>query len=222
MNKQTRAVLFANGEAGSPERFCLQDGDFLVAVDGGLHNLKRINVTPDLLIGDLDSVSAGEVQTCREESVEVLQFPTAKDQTDLELALDEVLARGYRKIVIAFGLGGRLDHQLANLALLARPDLTDYEVSFDDGVCQVFLVRDRLNLATLPGEIISLLPWGGAAEGVRTEGLAYPLCGETLLAHQARGVSNVALGERCSVSLEKGSLLLIRQQHQTAGKEKEK
>ncbi len=209
MSKTERAVLFANGEALNLTTLELQAQDFLVAVDGGLHHLQALGLSPQLLIGDMDSLSAQEVEACRQAGVEILRYPPAKNKTDLELALDEVLQRGYRNILIAFALGGRLDQTLANLALLSRPDLNDYAVRIDDGLTEVTLLRHTLTLACQPRDVVSLLPWGGAAGGVVTHGLEYPLDSETLLPWQTRGISNRCTGESFSVSLEQGALLLI-------------
>jgi len=209
MSKTERAVLFANGEAQNRAALALQGDDFLVAVDGGLHHLQALGLNPQLLIGDMDSLSAQEVEACRQAGVDILRYPPAKNKTDLELALDEVLQRGYRNILIACALGGRLDQTLANLALLSRPDLNDYAVRIDDGVTEVTLLRHTISLACQPRDVVSLLPWGGAAGGVVTHGLEYALEGETLLPWQTRGISNRCTGERFSVSLEQGALLLI-------------
>jgi thiamine pyrophosphokinase len=202
-------VLFANGEAQSRAALALQGNDFLVAVDGGLHHLHDLGLNPHLLIGDMDSLSAQEVEACRQAGIEILHFPPAKNKTDLELALDEVLRRGYRNIRIAFALGGRLDQTLGNLALLSRPDLDYCSVRIDDGLTEVALLRHTITLACQPGDTVSLLPWGGEAGGVVTHGLEYALEGETLLPWQTRGISNRCTGKRFSVSLEQGALLLI-------------
>ena len=209
MSKTERAVLFANGEAPNLIALELQTQDFLVAVDGGLHHLQDLGLNPQLLIGDMDSLSAQEVEACQQAGVEILCYPPAKNKTDLELALDEVLQRGYRNILIAFALGGRLDQTLANLALLSRPDLNDYAVRIDDGLTEVTLLRHTITLACQPGDTVSLLPWGGEAGGVVTHGLEFALVGETLLPWQTRGISNRCTGERFSLSLEQGVLLLI-------------
>jgi thiamine pyrophosphokinase len=209
MSKTKRAVLFANGEASDPTTIALRGDDFLVAVDGGLHHMQALGLSPQLLIGDMDSLSAQEVETCRQAGTEILCFPPAKDQTDLELALDEVLRRDYRDILIAFALGGRLDQTLGNLALLARPDLDKCRVCIDDGVTEVYLLRDAITLVCQPGETVSLLPWGEEARGITTRGLEYALEGESLLPWETRGVSNRCTDERFSVSLERGALLLI-------------
>lgn len=209
MSKTERAVLFANGEALNLTTLELQAQDFLVAVDGGLHHLQALGLNPQLLIGDMDSLSTQEVEACQQAGIEILRYPPAKNKTDLELALDEVLQRGYRNILIAFALGGRLDQTLANLALLSRPDLNDCAVRIDDGVTEVTLLRHTITLACQPGDTVSLLPWAGAAGGVVTHGLEYPLEGETLLPWQTRGISNRCTDERFSVSLKQGALLLI-------------
>ena len=209
MSTTERAVLFANGEAPNLTALELQAQDFLVAVDGGLHHLHALGLSPQLLIGDMDSLTLQEVEACKQAGIEILSFPPAKDKTDLELALDEVLRRGYREIVIAFALGGRLDQTLANLALLAKPDFDNCVVRIDDGLTEVALLRQTITLACQPGDTVSLLAWGGEAGGMVTHGLEYALEGETLLPWQTRGISNRCTGERFSVSLEQGTLLLI-------------
>ncbi len=107
MQTENRAVLFANGQARPGFEVNLLPGDFPVAVDGGLHHLKRLGIKPQLLIGDLDSVSAGELAEAMDAGIEIQRFPPEKDQTDLELALEYALKAGYAQIVIAYPFGDR-------------------------------------------------------------------------------------------------------------------
>ncbi len=93
MVANNRALLFANGEARSPYRLSLLPDDYRIAVDGGLRHLRGLGLQPHLLVGDFDSISAAELESCREEGAEVLRYPSQKDQTDLELALDAALTR---------------------------------------------------------------------------------------------------------------------------------
>ncbi len=212
MNNQ-RAVLFANGADPKKGRLKFSAEDYLVAVDAGLQHLFSRGFLPDLLVGDLDSIKPDDLKHCLERGVEILRFPPEKDQTDLELALEEAVRRGFSDVLIAFGLGGRIDHTLGNLALLKNPLSEEAFIHFDDGQSEVLLLNEKRFMwavHTNPGDIISLIPWQGDVRGVRTEGLKYPLAGETLILGQARGVSNLALGEYVSVSLESGSLLFIR------------
>lgn len=209
MKNYKRAVLFANGEFAEDTSLTLEDDDFLVAVDGGLRHLVQLDLTPQLLIGDLDSVSPQQLDSCMEWGVEILRFPPEKDQTDLELALLEVLQRGFSEIVITCAVGGRLDHTFANLALLAMPELKGAHVLISHGTTTIYLVSDRIDLQTFPGALISLLPWGGTAEGVKTNGLQYALSDAVLYPWKSLGISNVATSSQFSVSVKSGQLLLF-------------
>ena len=210
MQTDKRAVLFANGQARPGFEINLLPGDFLVAVDGGLHHLKRLGLTPDLLIGDLDSIDASEVAEILEAGIEVRRFPPAKDQSDLELALDYALTKGYTQIVVAYPFGDRVDHTLGNLSLLTRPDLAGKNLSLDDGQVEARLLDQSASLPTQPGDLVSLIAWGAPVEGITTRGLEYPLNNETLVPWQTRGISNVALTNLIEIDFVSGRLLMIR------------
>jgi thiamine pyrophosphokinase len=207
----SRAVIFANGELNDLEaaRVLLQPNDLLVAADGGLHHLQRLGLLPAVLIGDLDSVDPAEVPPLEAAGVRVLRYPPEKDETDLELALQYVLSAGCRAIRILGALGGRLDQTLGNLFLLSRSDLESCDVRLDDGREEVFLIRQQAVVEGLPGDTVSLLPLDGPAVGVVTQGLYYPLHAETLYPERTRGISNVLLAGRASVSIKKGLLVCI-------------
>lgn len=212
-----RAILFANGIDPKKGMLKFSAEDYLIAVDAGLHHLFSRGFLPHLLVGDLDSINPEDLNKCIERGVETLRFPPEKDETDLELALIEGVKRGFHEIVIAFGLGGRIDHSLGNLALLNHPLSKETFIHFDDGQTEVLLLNDRRLTwvtHTSPGDLISLIPWQEDVTGVRSEGLEYPLNGETLFSGRTRGISNLALGEYVSVSREAGSLLFIHQRQE--------
>lgn len=210
MQTDKRAVLFANGQAKPGFEISLLPGDFLVAVDGGLRHLKRIGLTPHLLIGDLDSVDSTDLADIIEAGIEIKRFPPAKDQTDLELALEYALSIGYTQIVVAYAFGDRVDHTLGNLSLLSRPDLAGKSVVLEDGQVEARLLDKSASLPTQPGHLISLVPWGAPVEGIVTKGLQYPLHNETLIPWQNRGISNVALEDSIELNFKTGHLLVIR------------
>lgn len=213
-----RALIFANGEQIYIEavRSMILPDDFLVAADGGLKYLNRLNLVPDLVIGDLDSVSAEEIDRLRSSGVRIEQFPVHKDETDLELAIQAVLRAGCRAILILGALGGRLDMTLANLFLLGLPELEGVDVRLEDGIEEVFLIQaggaetgKALTIHGQPGDRVSLLPLGGPAHGVQTSGLAYPLRNESLYPERTRGISNILSGKQGAVSLASGRLIAI-------------
>ena len=206
-----RAVLFANGEMRDPAvvKATLQPSDYLVCVDGGLRHLKSLGLRPHLLIGDLDSISAGEVLELEREQVRIQRYPVDKDETDLELALRAVLKEGYRSIRLVAALGGRLDQTLGNLFLLTLPELSGCSVRMEDGVEEAFIIRSRETVLGQPGDIVSLLPLAGDVSGVVTQGLRYPLHAETLSFDRTRGISNVLLEKQAVIEVASGVLLAI-------------
>ena len=211
MNKHRRAILYVNGEKTIGFFVKTSPSDWLVAVDGGLRHIVARKRLPDLLIGDLDSVDPRELAACEAANVEIMRFPPVKDKTDLELALDITLERGFTQVVIAYAQGSRVDHALANLTVLARPDLQDVDIKLDDGRTAVVLIKgpDQRAIATKPDDLVSLIPWGVPAKGVTTRNLHFPLLDETLLPWQSRGVSNVATAKQAIISLTDGALLII-------------
>jgi len=206
-----RAVIFANGILERPRLAAglLQPDDFIIAADGGLHHIQKLELVPDLLVGDLDSVGAEDAAWLKERRVEVQQYPVDKDFTDLELAIQAALRRGARKILIVAALGGRLDQALANIALLSLTELKGVDIALDDGVTEVCRIESRLEISGRPGDLVSLLPLGGPAAGVVTHDLKYPLRAETLTPGQTRGISNVMQGENAAVELAGGNLLCV-------------
>ncbi len=206
-----RAILFVNGEMGDGAylRGVIAPEDYLIAVDGGLHHLRALGLWPNLLIGDLDSITAQEREDAAQHGAEILQFPAHKDETDLELALLEAARRQFDALLLAGMLGGRLDQTLANLFLLLLPELAGRDVRVLEADQEISVIRQRAEIRGQVGDVVSLMPLQGDAEGVATAGLEYPLRDETLHADRGRGVSNRMVSTRAEVSLRKGNLLCI-------------
>jgi thiamine pyrophosphokinase len=210
MGRVSTALVFAGGDP--PARTALRDlpaADLVVAADSGLGHARALGVPVDVVVGDLDSVERADLDAAVAAGAAVESHPTAKDATDLELALLAARDRGAREIVVVGGHGGRLDHFLANLLLLATPALADVYVRARLGDAAVTVVRDQAELAGSPGALCSLLPVGGPAEGVRTERLRFPLDRETLFPGSTRGISNEFLTATATVALERGVLLAV-------------
>ena len=211
-----RAVIFANGELRDREKIKAQidSADFLIAVDGGHRHMKSLGLIPSLVIGDLDSMQKKDVELLENLGVEIMRFPPEKNETDLELALLEAATRGYQKILIVAGLGGRLDQTLGNLALLKSPALANCHIKMDDGCVEVWNLKGSqypggLQILGEKGEVVSLLANGSHAKGIITQGLKYPLTGEDLLPYQTHGISNEMLGSIAKVSISEGELIVI-------------
>jgi thiamine pyrophosphokinase len=207
-----KAVVVADGEPDARDADQLADADLIVAADGGARWLDAMGVRPHLLIGDLDSVDPDLIVRLAAEGVSVERHPVDKDASDAELALDRAAASGADEVVVLGALGGeRVDHELANLLLLADPSWQVRNLRVVRGGTIVRGVHggERLRLLGAIGDLVSLLPIGGEAEGVRTAGLRFPLSGESLRLGPSRGLSNQVVDQPASVSLERGTLLVV-------------
>ena len=184
----------------------------VVAADAGLRHARRLGLEPQLLVGDLDSLGGSPPAGVAPGRPEVLRSPVDKDESDTELALVEAVRRGATRITVLGALGGaRLDHALANVWLLAHPALAAVDVVLLDAGARVRLVQGPAE-QPLPGRIgatVTLLPFGGDAEGITTRALRYPLDGEPLRTGPARGLSNVREGGDAAVTLSTGALLVV-------------
>jgi thiamine pyrophosphokinase len=215
------AVIVANAPDLDARPFAalLGGADIIIAADGGGDALAQAGIAPHVLIGDLDSISASALAWAQAQGTEVLRHAAEKDETDLELALLLAAERGAERIDVLGALGGRWDHSLANVALLALPELVGRAVRLLGMEQQAFLVRGQASLDGLAGDTISLLPLAGAAHGITTRGLRYPLHEATLHYERSRGVSNVLEQPPGAVTVREGLLLVVQtgQTPQNAG-----
>ncbi|MGD8632383.1 MAG: thiamine diphosphokinase [Anaerolineales bacterium] len=208
-----RIVIFSNGNFAHSEqdRRMIDPGDMLIAADGGLHHCLALNMTPDVLVGDLDSVEQELVADLRSRGTDIREHPARKDHTDLELALELAVSHAPDKILILGGLGGRWDQTLANILLLSQERFGGTQILLIDGPQRIQTVGagETIEIRGQPGAIVSLIPIHGDATGITTQGLEYELSGGTLEHGSSRGVSNVLIHEEATVRLDGGMLVCI-------------
>jgi thiamine pyrophosphokinase len=202
-------VVVSGGEPPDPRAaLAVPPGAPVVAADKGLEHALALGLEVSLAVGDFDSAAPEAVAAAEDAGTRIERHPHAKDATDLELALDAAAALDASRILVLAGTGGRLDHELSLLLLLGSERYGGIEIDALVGSARVHVVRGARALHGTPGELVSLLPLG-RADGVTTEGLAYPLRGETLEPGTSRGVSNVFESETARVSVERGVLLAV-------------
>ncbi len=206
-----RAIIFANGD------FCPDDAgisvdsdDLIIAANGGSEHCATLNLKPDLLIGDLDSMDQDLLSAWQSNGVEIISYPADKDQTDLELALLYAQSQQVSEIFVYGAAGGRLDMTIGNLTLLAHPDLLKpITLICGDEEVHLLLSGETLTLRGKPGETVSLIPLQEGSSQVTTAGLKYPLNGEDLVFGYTRGISNQMVSDQALINLARGTLAII-------------
>ena len=197
--------------------------DLVVAADCGLERAIALGIQPDIVVGDLDSASRHSVDLARHNGSEIDARAPEKDHTDFELALQRALEEDASEIAVIGGGGGRPDHWLANLSLIASIARAGISISaqIDGWSIDAVVAAIPYSEDSRPGELVSLLPIGGDTQGVTTEGLAYPLSEEDLKWTASRGVSNVSIGGRVRVEVKAGTLLVMRRHDPSRGSERD-
>ena len=199
------------------------DKDYVIAVDGGYNFLKKHNIVPDLIIGDFDSIEKGnDGNILSAADIPIISFPPEKDYTDMYLAAEEGIRAGYTDFAIYGGCGGRIDHTMSNISLLAHLASMN---------CSAFLIADgyiitavqdssfslsaegilnpALNLKAKKNGYISVLSHSDISEGVTISGLKYEADDITLTNTMVLGTSNEFCGRDAFISVSRGTLLIL-------------
>ncbi|MBU4345326.1 MAG: thiamine diphosphokinase [Proteobacteria bacterium] len=205
-----RTIIFANGTIDNSDSI-LSGKDLIIAADGGLHHCLRLGITPDVVIGDIDSLTTDDIKRLQIAGVEIIRYPAKKDQTDLELALRLAIDRGADEIVVFGAMGGRWDMSIANILLPAEQNLSNATIRIIDGRHEIMLLRagKEIIFQGKKEDILSLIPLGRDALGITTVGLEYPLKDDLLRFGSSRGISNVFIENSATVFLKQGLLLCV-------------
>ncbi len=191
-----KALIILNGECSDCTYLFnqLKKYDLIICADGGYKHLKSFDVLPDAVLGDFDSVDEPK-------GVHTIRYPVEKNMTDGEIAIEYALEKGADEIVLSCALGGRVDHEMANIFLLTR-----YEnVRIEEQNCSILCIDGEYALEKATGKTISLIPYMEA--DVKLEGFKYPL-DSTINTGSTLTLSNVA-HENAKVMVKKGKCLLI-------------
>jgi thiamine pyrophosphokinase len=206
-----RVIIFANGNP--PDRATaapwLASAELIIAADGGSRHALAIDVIPDVVVGDLDSLDEVTRKRLKHAGTRFITYSTHKDYTDLELAIRHALDRGANAITIVGALGGRWDQSLANLMLLALPALERVPTQIVDRNLSISVVRDRAEIAGRVGDTLSLIALNGDAQGVTIEGCEYPLTNAMLPFGASLGISNVLAQPVAKITVQHGLLLAL-------------
>jgi len=207
-----RAVVFANGDYSVENSTIanVSSDDFMVCVDGGAKHCLSSGFTPNLLVGDLDSVDARSSAAIKASGAECIEFERDKDASDLELVFDILSDRFFEQVVLLGASGGRTDHQLFNWQLAAAQPWP-FELRIVDNYVDAQLVDSAraFDATASTGQLFSVVPMVGQASGVNVSGARFALNDATLTVGSTLGLSNVVTGTRLQVNVADGIVLVM-------------
>lgn len=186
-------------------------GDYVIAADGGYKYIKKCGIVPDYILGDFDSL--GYVPD--ERDVEV--HPVMKDDTDTMIAILHGMNRGYKNFIIYGGLGGRLDHTMANiqsLAFLAAKGCTGILMGIKENVT---VTNKSIAFSDDFIGTVSVFSHDNISLGVKETGLLYTIDNFTMENQMVRGISNEFIGKKAEISVEHGTLMIIWESENNSG-----
>jgi thiamine pyrophosphokinase len=219
-----QAIVLADGDAGSRDRLdatwpgWARPDALVIAADGGARHAAGLGLRIERWVGDGDSLGEAGVADLIAAGIRVERAPPDKDESDTELAVLTACGLGADELVILGALGGaRVDHALANVALLGLPELEGLDVCLLAADARVRQLHGpgadgtaaHLDLEGRVGDLVTLLPVGGDADGVTTRGLRFALDDESLRVGRTRGLSNVRTARLAGVTLRRGRLLIV-------------
>ena len=201
----SRHALVITGGPVPRDLGTLPAADMVIAADEGFDNARDLGIHVDLLVGDLDSASPGAAHQAQA----VERHPVDKDETDLELALAAALNAGMESVTVIGTIGGRVDHALGNILIMAADRWADLRIHLRIDGTRAWVVRDRVEVHGTVDNLVSLLAVGGQATGVTTTGLAWPLSNGVLEPGAGLGLSNRLAGPTATVEVGTGTVLVI-------------
>lgn len=185
--------------------------DYIIGADGGCNHLYKMNLTPDYIIGDLDSVDEEVISYYKSKNIPLKKYPTHKNETDSEICVYLAKELNAKKIDFFATLGGRIDHTLANIGLMnyvKNMNITPRILTTEEEI--LIVKNEEITLKGNKGDVVSVISILGESKGVTLENMEYPLENSKIGYLSSLGVSNVMLGDKCKIKIEDGCALIIR------------
>jgi thiamine pyrophosphokinase len=206
-----KTVIICSGEIYDYS-FCLdevQSADRIICADGGTRHAINMRLTPDVIIGDMDSSAALYIEQYKKMGVEVIQYPKDKDKTDTHICVEFALAFS-TEILLLGATGSRIDHMLANISLLKLGIDKSIPISMMDNKNHISMIDKSIVIKGKKGSFFSLIPFSEKVEGLSTKGAHYELTDAVMQLGDPYGVSNYFEDETVEVTIKKGFLLVIK------------
>lgn len=183
--------------------------DFILCADGGANYCFKASLIPDMIIGDLDSISRDSIRTVHENRIPIEKFPVKKDATDAELAVDYLISKGFRDLTIVGAIGNRMDHTLGNILLLSKLNQNKVVGRIVDQNNTIYLVEKELQLTKQKSSFVSLIPITNTGATITLKGFEYRLDKTKVSFGSTLGISNRLVDEQGHIFVHEGQCLAI-------------
>ncbi len=203
-----KTILFLNGDLPSVKsikKYC-KHGDYVICADGGANGIVKSGIVPNIILGDLDSITKANLNYFRKKGVEIRKI-SEQDTTDFEKSLFYILENNLNNVIVFGAVSSRPDHTLNNFSILKRY-YNILDVKMIDKEFEIFYVKNNVSFKSVPGKTVSFMAMP-VAKGITTKGLRYSLKNETLEFGIREGTLNKTSAKTVNLSFKSGHLLLF-------------
>ena len=207
-----KSLVVTNGIIHSLEhlhQLCLKH-QHIICADGAVRYLRKIDVFPTVVVGDLDSIISEDLHWIHTKDIPVIQYDTRKDFTDTEIAIRYALEKGSDSVTMIGSFGSRIDHSLGNFYLLKLIMDKGCEGLIDEAETEVRLISSRMTMSWIKGETVSFIPISEIVKGVTLKGFEYTVTRESIRMGSSRCLSNVVAEDFQEIEVEQGLLAAVR------------
>ncbi len=184
--------------------------DIIICADGGANHLYKSDIIPDIIVGDLDSIDEDALTYYKSKSVEFHKYPSKKDYTDTELAIEFAIKKDSKEIILFGSTGTRLDHTLANIMLLLKLLKRNIKASIVDESNEIYIIDKHFEIEKEEETFLSFVPIFGECLGVTMKGFKYPTYKRDFKLGSTMGISNEIEDEEGHIDMESGTALVIK------------
>lgn len=183
--------------------------EYCICADGGLEKAEKLGILPDIVLGDFDSVDLSVLERYRKLNIEIMKFPKEKDFTDMELAVDTAVKKGFKDIVLVGATGTRLDHSVANILLIAKYYKYGANIKIMDNNNYIEIVKSNMIIQQKTGYYVSIIPYSENIEGLTLMGFKYPLTDVNVEIGSTLCISNEISEKEAVIKLNKGNAFIF-------------
>ena len=181
----------------------------IYCADRGAQWVYHAGLKPDIAIGDMDSVNRETLEKIRQDEISMLKYPSEKDQTDTELAIEVAVSDGAKSIILLGGLGGRMDHTLANIEQMKAWYKKGIRITIMSADTAMFIAERTVTFRAMRGSYVSLFPQNEGIRVMNSEGLYYPLKDVILPTDTTLCISNQMTPDHVIMDIRNGAVLIV-------------